>query len=80
MSYKSIIFFIILFGIIIFGYMYYDTFIQYFPIHMIFKMAFLIVGVIAVLFPHIFEMLRDNESTDTIKDYLINKYKTKGRS
>jgi hypothetical protein len=47
---------------------------------MLFKMAFLIVGVIAVLFPHIFEMLRDNESTDTIKDYLINKYKTKGRS
>lgn len=77
MSYKSIIFFAILFGIIIFGYFCYDTFTRYFPIHIVFKVAFLIVGVGAVLFPHIFEMLRDNESTDTIKDYLIDKYKTK---
>jgi len=77
MSYKSIIFFAILFGIIIFGYLCYDTFTKYFPIHIVFKVGFLIVGVGAVLFPHIFEMLRDNESTDTIKDYLIDKYKTK---
>jgi len=77
MSYKSVIFFIILFGIIIFGYLYYETFLQYFPIHMVFKIGFLIVGVIAVLFPHIFEMLRDNESTETIKEYLLEKYKTK---
>jgi len=75
MSYKSIIFFAILFGIIIFGYMYYEIFTKYFPIHIVFKFGFLIVGVVAVLFPHIFEMIRDNESTSTIKDYLIDKYK-----
>jgi hypothetical protein len=44
---------------------------------MVFKIGFLIVGMIAVLFPHIFEMLRDNESTETIKEYLLEKYKTK---
>ena len=77
MTYKSIIFFSILFGIIIFGYFYYDTFIKYFPINIPIKIFLLILGICGIFFPTIIKKLRDGEDIENIKEYIIKKYKKK---
>jgi hypothetical protein len=77
MSYKSIIFFMFLFGIIIFGYFCYDIFIKYFPINILIKFFILIIGICGLFFPQIIKMLRDGEDTEDIKSYIINRYSKK---
>lgn len=77
MSYKSIIFFAVLFGIIIFGYFYYETFTRYFPIHLLIKLFIVIIGIIGIFFPNIIKKLRDGEDMEDIKSFIIDKYKRK---
>jgi len=77
MSYKSIIFFAVLFGIIIFGYFYYETFTRYFPIHLLIKLFIVIIGIIGIFFPNIIKKLRDGEDIEDIKSFIIDKYKRK---
>lgn len=77
MSYKSIIFFIILFGIILFGYFYYDLFTKYIPLNIFIKCIFLTIGLIGIFIPNIITKLKDGEDIENIKTYIINKYKKK---
>ena len=77
MSYKSILFFISLFGIILFGYFYYDIFIKYFPINIIIKLFILVIGICGIFFPHIIKKLREGEDMENIKSFIIEKYKKK---
>jgi hypothetical protein len=77
MSYKSILFFTILFGIILFGYFYYDIFIKYFPINIVIKVVILIFGLSALFFPTIIKKYKDGENFENIKKYIIEKYKKK---
>ena len=77
MSYKSIIFFLVLFGIIIFGYFYYETFTMYFPIHLLIKLFIVIIGIIGIFFPNIIKKLREGEDMEDIKLFIIDKYKRK---
>lgn len=77
MSYKSIIFFAFLFGIILFGFFYYDTFITYCPIHNIIKLFILILGISSFFFPHVVKMFREGEDIDTIKEFIKEKYSPK---
>lgn len=77
MSWKSILFFIVLFGILIFGYFSYDTFTQYIPINWIFRIIFLIGGLLAVLFPVVMTKIKAGYSTDELKRYMIKKYSSR---
>jgi hypothetical protein len=77
MSYKSILFFISLFGIILFGYFYYDIFIKYFPINIIIKLFILVIGICGIFFPQIIKKLREGEDMENIKSFIIEKYKKK---
>ena len=77
MSYKTIIFFIIIFSILIFGYFYYDTFIKYFPINIGIKFFILIAGIIGLFFPHLIKKMHNGDDMDEIKKYMIEKYKKK---
>ena len=77
MSYKPIIFFVILFLIIIFIYFNYETFLKYFPIHIIINFGLLIIGILGFFFPEVIKMFRNGDDLDNIKDYIIDKYKKK---
>jgi len=77
MSYKSILFFLVLFGIILFGYFYYDTFLKYFPINSFIKIFILIIGLFGIFFPHIISKFKEGEDIENIKEYIIEKYKRK---
>lgn len=74
MSYKSILFFAVLFGIIIFGYFYYDIFITYFPINICFKFFIVLIGICSIFFPHIIKKLRAGDDIEDIKTFIIKKY------
>lgn len=76
-SYKSIIFFVFIFGIIIYGYFYYETFTKYFPLQIIISFFMLIIGLCALFFPNIIKKLREGEDYEDIKEYIIEKYKRK---
>ena len=77
MSIKSIIFFIIIFGIILFGYFSYDTFLKYFPINVLINFFVVIIGICGIFFPQIIKKFRSGDDIDEIKDYIIEKYKKK---
>ena len=77
MSYKSIIFFVLLFGIIIFGYYYYELFSKYFPINIVIKLFLLLIGICGIFFPQIMKKLREGEDMENIKSFIIEKYKKK---
>jgi hypothetical protein len=77
MSYKSILFFLVLFGIIIFGYFSYETFTRYFPIHLLIKLFIVIIGICGIFFPNIIKKLREGEDMEDIKSFIIDKYKRK---
>lgn len=74
MSYKSILFFIIIFGIIIFGYFYYDTFLKYFPINILINSFVVLIGICGIFFPQIIKKLRSGDDIDEIKEFIIKKY------
>ena len=76
-SYKSIIFFFILFGIIIFGYFYYDIFLKFFPINIIINIFVIIIGISGIFFPQIIKKLRAGDNMEDIMDFIIDKYKKK---
>ncbi len=75
MSWKSILFFLIVFGILIFGYYCYDTFLYYFPIHWVFKFFFAIAGLLAILFPMVIQKIKAGYNMDDVKNFMIKKYK-----
>ena len=77
MSYKSILFFVFLFGIILFGYFYYEIFIKYFPINIFIKIFLLCIGICGIFFPQIIKKLREGEDIENIKSFIIEKYKKK---
>jgi hypothetical protein len=77
MSYKSILFFIFLFGIILFGYFYYEIFIKYIPINIFIKIFLLVIGICGIFFPQIIKKLREGEDMENIKSFIIEKYKKK---
>jgi len=77
MSYKSILFFMVLFGIIVFGYFSYETFTRYFPIHLLIKLFIVIIGICGIFFPNIIKKLREGEDMEDIKSFIIDKYKRK---
>jgi len=77
MNYKSIIFFVLLFGIIIFGYYYYELFSKYFPINIVIKVFLLLIGICGIFFPQIMKKLREGEDMENIKSFIIEKYKKK---
>lgn len=77
MSIKSIIFFIILFGIIIFGYFYYETFLKYFPINILINFFVVIIGICSIFCPQLIKKIISGHDLDDIKEYIIEKYKKK---
>jgi predicted ABC-type exoprotein transport system permease subunit len=61
MSYKSIFFFIIIFGIIIFGYFHYDKFLKYFPIHILINVVVVLIGLCTLFFPNIIQKMKNGD-------------------
>jgi hypothetical protein len=77
MNYKSIIFFAIFFGMIIYFYFHYETFVYYFPIPNLIKFGIVLIGISGFFFPHVIKMLKDGEDYENIKTFIIEKYKKK---
>jgi hypothetical protein len=77
MSYKSIIFFLLLFGLLVFCYFYYDWFLKFFPIHIIINFIVVLIGICGIFFPHIINKLKSGDDLDDIKEYIIKKYQKK---
>jgi len=77
MSYKPLIVFFVIFCIIIFIYFQYETFLKYFPIHIIINFCILGIGILGFFFPEVIKMFRSGEDFTNIKDYIIDKYKKK---
>lgn len=77
MSIKSILFFVLLFGLVIFGYFYYDTFLKYFPINIAINLFVVIIGIFGLFFPQIIKKMRNGDDFDEIKEFIIDKYRKK---
>ena len=76
-SIKSIIFFAIIFGIILFGYFNYELFSRYFPINIGIKLFMVGIGIIGFFIPQIISKLKAGDDYANIKEFIIEKYKKK---
>jgi hypothetical protein len=76
-SYKSIIFFFILFAIIIFGYFYYEIFVKFIPINRFISSFVILIGIAGLFFPQIIKKLRSGDDIEDIKEFIIERYKKK---
>ena len=74
MSIKSYIFFAVLFGIILFGYFYNETFNKYFPLNYGIKIFLLMIGLGALFFPSIIKKWKEGDDLEDIKKHMIKKY------
>lgn len=77
MSYKSILFFAFLFGLLTFGYFYYDAFLKVCPINIVINFIVVLIGICGVFFPHVINKLKSGDDLDDIKEYIIKKYQKK---
>ena len=77
MSIKSILFFIILFGCILYVYFYSEIVSRWIPTSWIIRVAVLIVGLLGVFFPTIIQKWREGDSFEELKKHMIEKYKKK---
>jgi hypothetical protein len=77
MSIKPFIFFGIIFAIILYGYFNYDSFLTYFPIHILIKCIVLVLGIGAIFAPQIINKLKNGDNIDDIKSFMIKKYGAK---
>ena len=48
-----------------------------FPFETSIKFIVLIIGIIGIMFPNIFNMIKEGYDNKSIKKYIINKYKNK---
>jgi len=71
---KPILFFLVLFGIIVYGYFQYDTFTKYIPIPNFIKIFILIIGLAAIFFPHFMNKVKESDTMEEIKEFLVEKY------
>ncbi len=67
LSIKSIIFFVILFGIIIYAYIYYDTLFLSYPFLNIIKILTVILAILSITFPHVMDYFKYNDSKSKYK-------------
>jgi len=77
MSYKSILFFVFLFGILLFGFFQYETFLYYFPIHRMIQLFVFILAILAIFFPHVIQKIKEGKNMDEIQHFIITKYQKK---
>ncbi len=70
LSIKSIFFFIILFGIIIYAYLYYDTLFLSYPFLNIVKVLTIILAILSVTFPHVMDYFKYNDGAYKLEDVL----------
>jgi hypothetical protein len=61
LSFKSIIFFIILFGLIIYAYIYYDSLFLYYPFLNIIKVLTVLLAILSITFPHVMDYFKYND-------------------
>ncbi len=76
MNIKAILFFSIIFFILFYLYFSYNS-INIFPFESSIKFIVLIIGIIGIMFPNIFNMVKEGYDNKSIKKYIINKYKNK---
>ena len=77
MSYKSILFFLFLFGLLLFGFFQYETFLYYFPIHRLIQCFVCMIALLAIFFPHVIQKIKEGENIEEIQQFIIEKYKKK---
>ncbi len=80
LSIKSIIFFIILFGFIIYAYLYYDTIFLSYPFLNIVKVITIILAILSITFPHVMDYFKYNisgENNYELKDILLYHHSNK---
>jgi magnesium-transporting ATPase (P-type) len=76
MNIKAILFFSIIFFILFYLYFSYNS-LNFFPFESSIKFIVLIIGIIGIMFPNIINMVKTGEDNNSIKKYIINKYKNK---
>lgn len=69
-SIKSILFFIVLFGLIIYVYFYYDTIFLSYPFLNIIKVVTVILAILSITFPHVMDYFKYNEGVYKLEDVL----------
>lgn len=74
MSIAPILIFGIIFGIIIWGYFSYSTFIQYFPIHIFIKIIILVIALLSMFAPQLIDKFKEGKNMNEVKEYMIQKY------
>ena len=77
MSVKSILFFIVLFGLILYLYFYSETVGKWIPFGWTIRIVVLMVGLLGIFFPTVIQKWRDGDSLEEIKEHMIEKYKKK---
>jgi hypothetical protein len=76
MNIKAILFFSTIFFILFYLYFSYNS-LTFFPFESSIKFIVLILGIIGIMFPNIINMIKEGEDNNSIKKYIINKYKNK---
>ena len=76
MNIKAILFFSIIFLLLFYLYFSYNS-MNIFPFETSIKFIVLIIGIIGIMFPNIFNMIKEGRDNKSIKKYIINKYKNK---
>jgi hypothetical protein len=77
MSYKPIIFFLIIFILIIYCYFNYDKVIYYLPFPILINSILILIGLVGFFFPTVIQMWKDGEDYNKIKEFIIEKYSKK---
>ncbi len=77
LSIKSILFFIILFGLIIYVYMYYDTLFLSYPFLNIIKVLTVLLAILSITFPHVMDYLKYHDGSYELKDILLYHHSNK---
>lgn len=74
---KSYIFFFILFSFFFLFYFYYDKINNFIPLENSFKFIFVIVGIGAVIFPHLSKNINEISNKENLKKFMIKRYSKK---
>lgn len=76
MNIKAILFFSTIFLLLFYLY-FSNNSMNIFPFESSIKFIVLIIGIIGIMFPNIFNMIKEGYDNKSIKKYIINKYKNK---
>ena len=74
---KSYLFFLFLFSFFFIFYFYYDQINYFLPLENSFKFIFVIIGIGAIIFPHLSKNINKISNKEHLKKFMIKRYRKK---